>query len=329
MLKRTFLLCILLLLVTAFSSIAFAAAPYASILAYNQGTNRSHLLGENNGPNFSTLGVMDVVNMTPWNISMGNAPLATPMFTGMTEANWNSFWLAGFNKPSSNNTNFGGSYAYHSYQVALKNLNNAWVLANTIPGKANTGAQKNWSYAYVQPCYWETVPIVFNSTSFTQGGNTVALDFSVTSSVGFDGQYISNKAQDIFFPATALSFGDGTNNYGWESGETMVQSGIGLSMQNTTHFLTIQGLGSTANNWKPITKNLGGVTAKAGTDGAAPSTPVQMPNLLNVAGMVYPNFSAVAGDSQNFDLVVILQAGGFGDMQVLFLAVPHNNNNFL
>jgi len=53
------------------------------------------------------------------------------------------------------------------------------------------------------------------------------------------------------------------------------------------------------------------------------------PNYLNVSGLVYPNFSAVAGDGQNLDLVVIIQAGGYTDMQLFFLAVPKSNNGFL
>jgi len=44
---------------------------------------------------------------------------------------------------------------------------------------------------------------------------------------------------------------------------------------------------------------------------------------------VYPNFSAVTGDGQNLDLVVIVQAGGYADMQLLFLAVPSSNDGFL
>jgi hypothetical protein len=53
------------------------------------------------------------------------------------------------------------------------------------------------------------------------------------------------------YPVTALSFGDGTNNYGWVSNDTMVYANI---RKNTTHFLTIQALQGSA--WKPITNNL-------------------------------------------------------------------------
>ncbi len=81
--KRNILLCSLLLIVTAFSSIAIAAettslttatpAPYASIVAYNQNNINQ------NKPEVSTLGVFDIINMTPWNISIGPGPAGTAM----------------------------------------------------------------------------------------------------------------------------------------------------------------------------------------------------------------------------------------------------------
>ena len=86
--KRNILLCFLLLILTAFSSIAFAAEatasittatppPYASIVAYNQNNiNQSK-------PEASTLGVFDIINMTPWNISVGPGPAGTAMLQGM------------------------------------------------------------------------------------------------------------------------------------------------------------------------------------------------------------------------------------------------------
>jgi hypothetical protein len=308
----------------AFSNLAFAAStpPYASIVAYNENNiNKSN-------PNVSTLGVLDIINMTPWNISIGPSQ-GTPIFSGMTTTAWNSMWLAGFNynnqpwtPPSAGQGppsigGLGGSYAFHSYQVALNNLNNAWQLSNKLNGYAAT-------------VFYDTVPIVFNSKTFTQGSQTVALNFSATSTEGFCvAYYLTGTTQDMF-PATALSYGDGTNNYGWETFSMVPGSTNG---KNTAHFLTLQALQGQgtngANTWKPISASLGGVTANKGTDGSVPGTIVQSPNLLNVAGLVYPNFSTVAGDQQNLDLVVILQAGGYGDMQLLFLAVPNGRDTFL
>jgi len=74
---------------------------------------------------------------------------------------------------------------------------------------------------------------------------------------------------------------------------------------------------------------MGGQQSFAGKDGSAPGTTVLAPSYLNVSGLVYPNFSAVTGDGQNLDLVVIVQAGGYADMQLLFLAVPSSNDGFL
>jgi len=310
MLNRKILLCSLVLLLTAFSNVAFAIAPYASIVAYNELIPST---GGNNTPNVSTLGVLDIINMTPWDISIGKGPVNTPkMLNGMTTGSWNSFWLAGFNKPS-NKGNFGGSFAFHSYQVALNNLNNAWVLDNKQSG-------------FSQPILYDTIPIVFNSNSFNStDSKTIALNFTATSTEGFDVSYNSGINN---FPATALSFGDGTNNYGWQSNDTMIYSGS--SWKNTTHFFTLQGLGTTANGWKPIASNLGGInTHNNGMDGSAPNTTVKGPTYLNISGLAYPNFSKVAGDGQNLDLVVIIQACGFSDMQLIFMAVPTSNDGFL
>ena len=89
----------------------------------------------------------------------------------------------------------------------LNNLNNGWALKNKV-----------WS-GYSQPLWFDSIPLVFNSNNFSQGGNTAALDFIVTSNVGFDTPYNGNTQN---YAATALSFGDGTNNYGFETNATMV-----------------------------------------------------------------------------------------------------------
>lgn len=316
--KRNILLCSLLILLTAFSNLAFAAStpPYASIVAYNENQiNKSN-------PNVSTLGVLDIINMTPWNISIGPSQ-NTQIFAGMTTVAWNSMWLAGFNlngqkwtptQPITTN-GFGGSFAFHSYQVALSNLNNAWQLSKKLNGYAAT-------------VFYDTIPIVFGSKTFQQGTQPAVLNFSATSTEGFCVAYVLTGNTQDMFPATALSYGDGTNNYGWQTDNMVPGTTNG---KNTTHFLTLQGAGTNAVTWQPINTKLGGVTANKGTDGSAPGTIVQSPNLLNVAGLVFPNFSAVAGDRppQNLDLVVILQAGGYGDMQLLFLAVPNGRDIFL
>ncbi|MDR3561387.1 MAG: hypothetical protein P4N59_08110 [Negativicutes bacterium] len=309
--KRKILLCSLALLLTVFSSVASATAPYASIIAYNEMAPGWGVSSSN--PEVSPLGVLDIINMTPWDISIGpgqNQPMLPGLTTGQS---FNGFWLAGFHKPTASANNFGNSFAFHSYQVALNNLNNAWALKNEV------------SNVYGQPLWWDSVPLVFNSNTFAQGGNTVALNFIVTSSAGFDVNYNSATAN---FPATALSFGDGTNSYGFETNDTMIYFS---NWKNTTHFLTVQGTGSNENNWKPIVANLGGINTNSGGYGfgSAPSTPVKAPKYLNVSGMAYPNFSAVAGDNQGLDLVVIIQSPGYGDMQLIFLAVPGSNDGFL
>ena len=328
--RRNILLCALLIFMTVFNSNAFATQPppYASIVAYNANWDTGNRANNGSRPEFSTLGVLDVINMTPWNISLGSAP-GTPLFSGNpgiayfgnqgTYSAWEGQWLAGFNfnsniwKPknslSNTTTGFGGNFAYHSIQVALNNLNNVWELKNT-----NTKS-------YVKPLYWDTIPIVVNDPPLADTSNTANLTFAVTSAQSFTGLAKNNTP----FPATALSFGDGTNNYGWEnfniSGANYDNGG---GYNSATHFLTVTGSGTNANTWQPITKNLGGVTANKGTGGL-----VQSPNLITVAGLIYPKFSTDAQTNIAFDLVVILQAGGYGDMQLLFLAIPNSNDAFL
>jgi len=68
---KKILLCSLLLL-TVFGSVVFAAAPaapYANIIAFNEMAPGWGVSSSN--PNVSTLGVLDIINMTPWDISLG------------------------------------------------------------------------------------------------------------------------------------------------------------------------------------------------------------------------------------------------------------------
>ena len=132
-----------------------------------------------------------------------------------------------------------------------------------------------------------------------------------------------------YFPATTFSYGDGTNNYGWESNDVYAPkpSDSGPNpVQTAIQFLEIQAQasgnnnGSNGVNWQPITAGLQPVAMNSG---------VACPTYLTVSGLAYKNFSVIAGDGMNLDLVVILQAGGYADMQLLFLAVPSGSNTLL
>lgn len=319
MLKKTVLRCCLLLLVTAFGSTAFAAAnpPYASIVAfnYNGGT-----------PNINTLKTLDIINMTPWDISIGPAA-NTQILKGMSASPLVSSWMKGINTAAATgSTAVDPSFAYHSLQIPLANPNVVWQpLDKQIKPKQNVAHTE-----YMGDTYEGTAPIIFNSNSFQQSSKTVALNFIVTSSGRFasTGSEFQDGVSSDTYPATTLSYGDGSNNYGWKSNDT------NHNKNNATHFLTIQQLqvqGTT--NWKPITKNIAGTVAQKGVGGQTPGATVESPEILTVSGLAYPNFSSVAGLSalpnQSYDLVVILQAGGYVDMQLLFLAVPSSNNAFL
>jgi len=322
MFKFKKLICSLLMAVLLLFSTCFAATPYASIVVYNEMAPGFGVT--KNNPEVSTLGVLDIINMTPWDISVGPGPQGTPMFCGMTtlSPNFTSFWLAGIyganfpNAPANAKTNnFGGSFAFHSIQVPLANLNNVWQLQNTT-NNSNLSSAYNKLTGYSQPIFTCTEPIAFGSNNFATTG--VSLNLIATSTEGFDVPYASNTEN---FPATALAFGDGTNNYGWESNDTMIYA---FGWKNTTHFLTIQAPANANNSaWKPITTRL----SPSGNYGG-----VVYPSYLNISGLVYPKFSAGTGDgianNLDMDLVVILQAGGYADTALIFLAVPSNNDAF-
>ena len=305
MLKRTIGVFTLLLFLLVVGGTAFAAAPYASVIAYNQ--SAGYKSSGWPSPTANTLGTLDIINMTPWDMSIGmNHPAGTQLLTGMIDSSVSLAPgpLLGINgKGWSPSAKSNASFAYHSIHLNLAALQNVWKLDNAISSPKNT---------YVS----NPVQLVFNSQAGT-GSKTVALDFFATSSSGF------NSGGN---PATALSFGDGTNNYGWQTDMT--------KGTNVTHFLTVQASqvqgGGGVNTWKPITQKLANTTTRAGfNNGKATNVNVQVPNYITTSGLVYPNFSNIAGDGGNFDLVVILQTGDYVDCALIFLAVPSTNNGFL
>lgn len=307
MLKRTIVFFTLLLFLSAIGGTASAVAPYASVIAYNQ--SAAYKSQGWPSPTANTLGTLDIINMTPWDISNGmNQPPNTPLLKGaidMAQPNavgWAAGYLPGINgKNWSPSAKSNAAFGYHSIHLNLSAFQYVWPLDNEISSPKNT---------YVS----NPVQFVFNSQSGT-GSNTVALDFYATSSSGF------NSGGN---PATALSFGDGTNNYGWQTAMT--------NGTNVTHFLTIQAPQEQSGvyAWKPITQKLANTTSQAGkNNGNATNVQVQAPNYITTSGLVYPNFSRIAGDGGNFDLVVILQTGDYVDCALIFLAVPSSNNGFL
>ncbi|MBP2627905.1 MAG: hypothetical protein H6Q68_2616 [Firmicutes bacterium] len=318
MLKRKVFLFSLLLLMTMFSSVAFATAPYASIIAFNQNGLIVDTYGKSNGkPNTNTLSTLDIINMTPWDISIGNVQSPSQILKNMTKTPLYPFWLTGVNgtgwKPGVASSN---SFAFHSIQIPLAdfvNKKSTWELDNSIDG-------------YIYDTSYSSVPIVFNSRTGAQGGNTVALNFMPTSSAGFGVEASYSQTNS----SRTLSFGDGTNSYGWLCMEVGGGTKNNKKINNSSVFLTIQALQG-GNNWKAITKNLVPVTAYTGKGGSVPGTLVQAPKYLTASGLVYPNFSSVAGgnSSQSYDLVAILQVGDYADCTLLFMAVPHSNDGFL
>lgn len=312
MMNRVTTLSFLLIVIIVFSSIGFAAGnPYASILVYNHGGNM-YTFTSSVITNGTPLALMNLINMTPWDISFGasgnedniHGMAVAPKSTNLLAVT--PFFLRGINHSN-------GPWAYRSMQIPLVNPNNAWI-ANTsgnsgIPSvsqstnipKANSGLKVNGSTNYI------SVPIVFNSQNST--ANTgAALSFIVTSSTDFTSTSGSNN-----YPSPVLSYGDGSNSHAYQ---TLNMQAVSTVTKSTTNLLTIQALQG-GNTWVPITPNLVNTPVNNG---------IPSPQYLSVSGLAYPNFSQKAGTNENLDLVVILQAGDFADVSLIFLAIPNGYN---
>lgn len=311
MLQRILSSCCLFLLVVTLNSVAFATDPYASIIVYNQNVWANP---KNNGPgpNTNPLLTLNIINMTPWDIFIGDPTSNSEMFPGMSSPAIMPLWLKGVSGNGSSN-----QFAFPSVRIPLVNPNNLWV------------KNKNLSNVYAQETGFISIPIVFNSVTgiqipnasfngYAQSiGNTAALSFMVTSSAGFE---IDPGFMKQNYVATALSFGDGANSYGWQIWDTSTGNG---SSTNSSQFFTIQALQG-GNTWQPVTQNLAEVIQNNG---------VKCPTYLTTSGLAYPKFSDLAGKTAvpnlQFDLVAILQAGNYADNSLIFMAVPTSNNAFL
>lgn len=341
--KRSVVCCCLLLLMMTFGSVVSANAPYASILAFTQNIAP----GGTGAPIMNILATLNIINLTPWEIYIGSPQNNNDIlhgFTGpavqtSTQTSLNtpsqvqdpmalqSFWLKGINRSGNPSGAFGNSFAFHSLQIGLNNPNNAWLQPNInnnimynasatdLTSQAQAGS--NYFNSYAAYTAYVPIPIVFNTNSGAQGSNTAALNFMVTSSLGF--AVVSSKPGGSdsykYQPAYALSFGDGKgNNYSWYTQATGVsyqQAPASNSTLNVSQFLTIQAQGNNAGNWYPVTTATGGSNT---------------PAYLNTAALAYPNFSTYSGitavSGVEYDLVVMLQSGDYAQISLLFLASP-------
>ena len=118
-----------------------------------------------------------------------------------------------------------------------------------------------------------------------------------------------------FMAAYALSFGDGTNNYGWATNNTNIGAIVGKppysSTQKVTQLLTIQAAGSQS-GWAPSSITAGSLNK---------------PTYLNTAALMVANFSNQSGvgvvQGISYDLVALLQSGDYANCSLIFMAVPH------
>lgn len=334
--KRSIVCYCLVLFMSIFTSTAAANPPYASILAYTQNAGST--------PVMNTLAVLNVINMTPWEIYMGDpvSPNNTDIMKGFSGAAVtqpttstpmpvNSFWLKGVSGASDSSGGHGTAagatgFAFHSVQIGLNNPNNSWVQTSEknnpnynphsvdLTDKAENTTQNPYQNYAAYTGYF-SIPIVVNSTSGRVNAKTAALNFMVTGSGGFAHPTSSSGLTWYFDPAYALSYGDGTNNYGWSTKSTDVNDQLGKppykGTQNVAQFLTIQAADANS-SWAPLPVAAGTIAA---------------PTYLNTAALIYPNFSNVSGvtavNGVVYDLVVILQAGDYADYSLIFLATPH------
>lgn len=330
MIIRTVVCYCLMALVLAFGSQVSANAPYAGILAYTQGQNMQ--------PTMNMLAVLNIINLTPWEIYIGDPTNKTDIMKGFsgsqipnTPTAVNSFWLKGItgsSDSSGNGAQASGSsgFAFHSVQIGLSNPNNSWVQSNAksntnynsnsidLTSKANSSSQNPYQKYAAHTAYF-SLPIVVNSTNGQQTAKTAALNFMVTGSEGFATASAMSMGKYSFMAAYALSFGDGTNNYGWSTNNTNIPAIVGKppysSTQKVTQLLTIQAAGSQS-GWTPSSITTGSLNK---------------PVYLNTAALMYPNFSSLSGVGAapgiNYDLVALLQSGDYANCSLIFLAVPH------
>ena len=331
MLKRNIVCFCLMVCVAAFSGAASANPPYASILAYTQGQNMQ--------PTMNMLAVLNVINLTPWEIYIGDPTNNNDIMKGFsgsqipnTPTAVNSFWLKGIT--GANDSSGGGKqatgssgFAFHSVQIGLSNPNNSWVQSSAnnnknynsksidLTGKASNTTQKPYQNYAAHTAYF-SLPIVVNSTNGQQNSKTAALNFMVTGSEGFATASAMSMGKYSYMAAYALSFGDGTNNYGWATNNTNIPSTMGAppynSTQKVTQLLTIQAAGSQS-GWAPSSITAGGSLSH--------------PVYLNTAALMVPNFSNLSGvgvvQGISYDLVALLQSGDYANCSLIFMAVPH------
>ncbi len=330
MLKRNIVCFCLMVCVAAFSGAASANPPYASILAYTQGQNMQ--------PTMNMLAVLNIINLTPWEIYIGDPTNKTDIMKGFsgsqipnTPTAVNSFWLKGVT--GANDSSGGGQqasgtsgFAFHSVQIGLSNPNNSWVQSSAnnnknynsksidLTSKASATTQKPYQNYAAHTAYF-SLPIVINSTNGQQNAKTAALNFMVTGSEGFATAAAMSMGKYTYMAAYALSFGDGTNNYGWATNNTNIPNTYGAppynSTQKVTQLLTIQAAGSQS-GWAPSSITAGSLSK---------------PVYLNTAALMYPNFSNLSGvgvvQGISYDLVALLQSGDYANCSLIFMAVPH------
>jgi hypothetical protein len=76
MLTRKIICYCLMACLIGFSSLVSANAPYASVLAYTQGQNMQ--------PTMNMLAVLNIINLTPWEIYIGDPTNKTDIMKGFS-----------------------------------------------------------------------------------------------------------------------------------------------------------------------------------------------------------------------------------------------------
>ncbi|MCX7971167.1 MAG: hypothetical protein N3A57_06350 [Negativicutes bacterium] len=269
----------------------------------------------------SWIPMTNIINMTPWDIQLEvNGSYPSPFI----ETGISSLTIKGLN-----NNNVTG---YHSLKLPMVNPYQFWQNQGSNP----------------PPTVNSVLEFYINSDGVSYGNGVGYLAFVMSASQSWYNE-TNNMTEGAVYPLPVMSIGSAQDgNYGWRSGSyignpySWTHSG-GPGDPTQTYYgysncpLVMAGLVALPNAYyagNPV-PNYSNWQLFAGTGttvypGNAPG--VLAPVNFNSAGLIYPNFSAVApvpmpaGVSAGgaLDLIAMIQSGDGAELTVLFLAVPHN-----
>ena len=300
------------------------------MLAFNQGYGRTSTYAGaplQSTPTMNVISTINIINMTPWNIFIGNSSDKNVFSTITNPADDNSGYVAstlwGINTPVSSVPKYSGAFTSEKIPIMQPyggdktlNISSPWLTSAFSADKISVPASATYTFNNCEL----TVPLTFNSTTSTSSGTSPQLNLVFTTSAGLLQSSSGNFTQMLNTPVVSSVINGVVNAYASpafqqpveEYGQldtNMYPTGLGY---NNVVFMALQAAANT--QWQV----LNGITPLT----SAAST---LPGCLNVCGMVYPKFSTVAKPGVAgtvMDLGVILMSGDGAEITVLFVAVP-------